>query len=75
MNIVILKLLSAAFCGFMTWLLLSACYNRIKGTLESTDRFNKQQYVQQNRNVFGIKDRECSEIKEVFVVSPERLGL
>lgn len=36
--------------------------------------FNKQKYVKQNRNVFGINEREANDIKHIYAVSPERLG-
>ena len=76
MNIVIIKLIFAAFIGFITFALINAYYYRIKGTLKKTSGwdFNKQQYVKQNRVVFGIVDKECSDIKEVYTVSPERMG-
>lgn len=37
--------------------------------------FNKQGYIKQNRNVFGINDHERNDIKHVYTVSPERMGL
>ena len=35
---------------------------------------NKQEYVKQNLHIFGIRDREGSEIKEVFVVPYNKMG-
>lgn len=40
----------------------------------SNQSFNKQEWVKQNRNVFGINEKECHDIKEVYTVSPERMG-
>lgn len=35
---------------------------------------NKQEYVKKNLHIFGICDREGSEIKEVFVVPYDKMG-
>lgn len=55
-------------------------YLYIKGTKDECEKnntnqsFNKQEWVKQNRNVFGINDHECNDIKHVYTVSPERMG-
>lgn len=36
--------------------------------------FNKQQFVKNNRAVFGINDKECGDIKEIHTVSPQIVG-
>lgn len=37
-------------------------------------KFNKQQFVKDNRDIFGIRDKECGDIKEIYTVSPQKMG-
>ena len=37
-------------------------------------KFNKQQFVKNNRDVFGIKDKGCDDIKEIYTVPPQTMG-
>ena len=45
-----------------------------KKEAEKQSNFNKQQYVKNNLDVFGIKDNACSDIKEIYTVSPKLMG-
>lgn len=69
--------------GFILFVLLAIYfYMAVKYILQNnveqgkTARpLNKQEYVKQNLHIFGIKDCEGSEIKEVYVVPFEKMGL
>lgn len=82
MNIVIGKLAIAITGGLLISGIIALGCLRIKyakreaSEIETKSKvFNKQEYVKKHRNIFGINERECSDIKQVFTVSPERMGL
>ena len=83
MSTVLVKLFYAIIVGFFTSGLLFGFYQAhlmLKELKQNTERgtsepnFNKQQYVKDNRAIFGINDKECNDIKEIYTVSPKSMG-
>lgn len=74
MIIVIAKLVSAVIVGLGFYVGASYVIARTSDGKTNSNKFNKNEYVKNNRAVFGINDRECSDVKEVYTVSPEKLG-
>ena len=83
MSTVIVKLFFAIIVGLFYSLLLYLFYQAylmLKELKQNTERgtsepnFNKQQYVKDNRAIFGINDKECGDIKEIYTVSPQSMG-
>lgn len=76
-------LIYSAYVGLVTALVLYYAYLRIKeakqiatSKIVESSSFYKQQFVKNNRAVFGINDKELDdEKKEIYTVSPEKLGL
>ena len=82
MNAVIGELVIAVVGGLIISGIIALGYLRIKyikreaSEIETkSEVFNKQEYVKQHRNVFGINERECNDIKAVYTVSLEKMGL
>lgn len=50
----------------------------VKGAREIQENkmpvFDKQSYVKQNLDKFGVKDGEAHELTQIYSVSPEKMG-
>ena len=80
MGTIILKLVIAVAIGLFTAGVLYCGYSYIQEVKEDVaskaveNNFNKQQFVKDNRHIFGIKDAECGDVNKIYTVSPETLG-
>ena len=77
MNIVIAKLIFAACVGGLFAFFIKGVFSLQEG-LECSEtnqsKFDKQQFVKDNIDAFGIKDKGCGDIKEIYTVSPQTMG-
>ena len=83
MSTVIVKLFFSLIVGSFFALLLFLFYHGFlvikelkQNAQKETDEpnFDKQQFVKDNRAIFGINDKECGDIKEIYTVSPKSMG-
>lgn len=77
MSVVIAKLFFAAYVGLLIGFFFEGLhYLKEVAELEKVNqsKFNKQQFVKDNRDVFGINEKGCAQVNEVYAVSPQDMG-
>ena len=78
MSIVIAKLIFAACVGVLFAFLCIEALHYLQEVAElekvNQSKFNKQQFVKDNRHIFGINEKGCSVINEVYDMSPQDMG-
>lgn len=74
----ITALIIAIGFGILVCILVGIPYIRgideIAKRQQAQTTFNKQEYVRNHLDVFGVKDAPGKEIKEVYYVSSEKIG-